>query len=57
MARINLDVMRWKGVTGIGGGITGRIGGCLDLFTAQVNPIDGRAGGPPTLPPIGPSCA
>ena len=30
MARINLDVMRWRGVTGIGGGITGRIGGCLD---------------------------
>ena len=22
--------MRWRGVTGIGGGITGRIGGCLD---------------------------
>ena len=26
-------------------------------FTAQVNPTGGSPGGPPTLPPIGPSCA
>ena len=29
MARLNLNVRRWRGMTGIGGGITGRIGGCL----------------------------
>ena len=34
-----------------------RIGGCLGPFTAQVNPTGGSPGGPPTLPPIGPSCA
>ena len=34
MARINLDVMRWKGVTGIGGGITGRIGDAWALWSA-----------------------
>ena len=30
MARLNLNVRRWRGMTGIEGGITGRIGGCLD---------------------------
>lgn len=29
MARLNLNVRRWRGMTGIGGGITGRIGGYL----------------------------
>ena len=29
MARHNLNVRRWRGMTGIGGGVTGRIGGCL----------------------------
>ena len=40
-----------------GGGRIGRTGGCLGPFTAQVNPTGGSPGGPPTLPPIGPSCA
>ena len=40
-----------------GGGRIGRTGGCLGPFTAQVNPTGGNPGGPPTLPPIGPSCA
>ena len=30
MARLNLNVRWWRGMTGIGGGITGRIGGYLD---------------------------
>ena len=29
MARLNLNVRRWRGMTGVGGGIIGRIGGCL----------------------------
>ena len=29
MARHNLNVRRWRGMTGVGGGIIGRIGGCL----------------------------
>ena len=40
-----------------GGGRIGRTGGYLGPFTAQVNPTGGSPGGPPTLPPIGPSCA
>ena len=40
-----------------GGGRSNRTGGCLGPFTAQVNPTGGSPGGPPTLPPIGPSCA
>ena len=40
-----------------GGGRIDRTGGCLGPFTAQVNPTGGSPGGPPTLPPIGPSCA
>ena len=40
-----------------GGGRIGRTRGCLGPFTAQVNPTGGSPGGPPTLPPIGPSCA
>ena len=40
-----------------GGGTIGRTGGYLGPFTAQVNPTGGSPGGPPTLPPIGPSCA
>ena len=39
------------------GGTIGQTGGNLDPFTAQVNPIGGGLGRPPTLPPIGPSCA
>ena len=40
-----------------GGDRIGRTRGCLGPFTAQVNPTGGSPGGPPTLPPIGPSCA
>ena len=40
-----------------GGDRIGRTGGYLGPFTAQVNPTGGSPGGPPTLPPIGPSCA
>ena len=40
-----------------GGDRIGRTGGYLGPFTAQVNPTGGNPGGPPTLPPIGPSCA
>ena len=45
------------GLIGSRGGTIGRTGGCLGPFTAQVNPTGGSPGGPPTLPPIGPSCA
>ena len=40
-----------------GGDRIGRTSGYLGPFTAQVNPTGGSPGGPPTLPPIGPSCA
>ena len=45
------------GTIGSRGGTIGRTGGCLGPFTAQVNPTGGSPGRPPTLPPIGPSCA
>ena len=45
------------GLIGSRGGTIGRTGGYLGPFTAQVNPTGGSPGGPPTLPPIGPSCA
>ena len=38
-------------------GRIGRTSGYPGPFTAQVNPTGGNPGGPPTLPPIGPSCA
>ena len=38
-------------------GRIGRTSGYPGPFTAQVNPTGGSPGGPPTLPPIGPSCA
>ena len=37
MARLNLNVRRWRGMTGIGGGITGRIGGCLGPVVCTVS--------------------
>ena len=37
MARRNLNVRRWRGMTGIGGGITGRIGGCLGPVVCTVS--------------------
>ena len=36
MARLNLNVRRWRGMTGIGG-ITGRIGGCLGPVVCTVS--------------------
>ena len=37
MARLNLNVRRGRGMTGIGGGITGRIGGCLGPVVCTVS--------------------
>ena len=37
MVRLNLNVRRWRGMTGIGGGITGRIGGCLGPVVCTVS--------------------
>jgi len=37
VARLNLNVRRWRGMTGIGGGITGRIGGCLGPVVCTVS--------------------
>ena len=37
MARLNLNVRWWRGMTGIGGGITGRIGGYLGPVVCTVS--------------------